>query len=59
MPNWEKPSSDMPSKEAIRRSERETQRREQIYKRESSKVDEYLMNHPSASRAEALYKTRK
>lgn len=51
MPNFEKPGNDFPSREDIQREEREDRRRERI--------DAYLANHPSASWAEAEYRTNK
>ena len=59
MSNWEKPGNDMPSKEDVRRMEKADRRREQTYQRQQVSVNEYLMNHPSASLAEARYKTQK
>lgn len=58
MPNWEKPGSDYPSKEDTRQMERESNRREKLYKREEDRVSEYLRSHPSASWAEAQYQSR-
>ena len=59
MPNWQSPGKDMPSREDIREMERENTRREKQYDQEQSRIQRYLENHPSASYAEAQYKTRK
>ena len=59
MPNWESPGRDYPSRHDIQRMERENNRREREYNRELDRVEQYLRNHPSASYAEALYKTER
>ena len=59
MPNWEKPSSDYPSLDDVRKEQQENDRREQQYRREESRINEYLSKHPSASWAEANYYSRK
>lgn len=58
-PNWEKPSSDYPTRKDVRKEERKNDRREQQYRREESSVNDYLSSHPSASWAEAQYYSRK
>jgi hypothetical protein len=57
--NWDYPGKDYPSKEDVRDMEREDRQREREYQRTQDRVDQYLKNHPSASYAEAEYKSRK
>lgn len=59
MPNWEKPSSDYPSREDVQKMERDDARRNREYAQEQDRVQKYLNNHPSASWAEAQYHTSK
>lgn len=59
MPNFEKPGNDFPSREDIQREEREDRRREREWTRQCERIDAYLANHPSASWAEAEYRTNK
>ena len=57
MPNWEKPGKDFPSQQDIQKMEQEIIRRERDYNREQDRIKQYLRSHPSASYAEARYKT--
>lgn len=59
MPNWEKPGKDFPSQQDIQKMEREIIRRERDYNREQDRIQQYLRSHPSASYAEARYKTKR
>lgn len=57
MPNFCQPGSDFPSLEEVVNMQREQfERDKQMEIYESSLLD-YLANHPSASRAEAIYNT--
>lgn len=58
MPNWSPPGKDYPSREDIQKMEREDTRRNREYAQEQNRVQRYLSSHPSASWAEAQYKTR-
>lgn len=59
MPNWEKPSSDYPTRNDVREEEQKNDRRERQYRRDENRVNDYLATHPSASWAEANYYSRK
>ena len=59
MPNWERPGRDFPSRQDIQKMERENNRREREYNREQDRIQQYIRNHPSASYAEAHYKTER
>ena len=59
MPNWENPGRDYPSREDIQEMELENNRRERDYNREQDRIQQYLRSHPSASYAEARYKTKR
>lgn len=59
MPNWENPGRDYPSRQDIQKMERENNRRERDYNREQERIQQYLRSHPSASYAEARYKTER
>lgn len=56
MPNFCQPGSDFPSYEEVSEIEREQCEREKQQKVEESVLRDYLTTHPSASRAEAMYK---
>ena len=56
MPNFDRPGKDMPSRRDIQEMDRESRRREIETNALNKRVEEYLERHPSASRAEALYK---
>lgn len=49
---------DCPSRSDIEKMERESKRREREYKTLEDRVERYLRDHPSASWAEAEYRTR-
>ena len=59
MPNWEKPGKDFPSQQDIQKMELEIIRRERDYNREQDRIQQYLRSRPSASYAEARYKTKR
>lgn len=56
--NYSNPGREYPSREDVLEMEREDRRRDREYAQEQKRVDAYLRNHPSASLAEALYKTQ-
>lgn len=59
MPNWCDLGKDCPSTEDVYEMESQQAKRDHQYAREQSKVDKYLLSHPSASYVEAQYKADK
>lgn len=55
--NWSQRSSDYPSREDVARMEADDRRRDTDYSASERRIQSYLRNHPSASWAEANYKT--
>ena len=58
MPNWSEPDEEFPSRETVRQLEEKERLQRRIEVLENQKIQRYLDNHPSASWAEAEYKTR-
>ena len=56
--NWSKPSRDFPSKADVQRMERRDRERQREQHQLEDRIESYRRNHPSASWAEAEYKTR-
>ena len=56
--NYSPTGRDYPSRDDVMDMEREDRRRDREYAQEQKRIDAYLRNHPSASYAEAEYKTR-
>ena len=59
MPNWCDLGKDYPSTEDVQEMESQQAKRDHQQAREQSKIDRYLLSHPSASYAEAQYKADK
>lgn len=58
MPSWERPGRDTPTRRDIQDMERRDRERSREQESRQSRVDAYLRNHPSASYAEAEYRSR-
>ena len=56
--NWNTPRRNYPSREDVYEDERRDKERQRDQDYVDNRVSSYLKNHPSASYAEAKYKTR-
>lgn len=56
--NYSPPGREYPSRKDVLEMERDDRRRDREYAQEQKRIDAYLRNNPSASYAEAEYKTR-
>ena len=56
--NWNTPSREYQSREDVYEDERRDEERKRDQDSIDNRVNSYLKNHPSASYAEAKYKTR-
>lgn len=56
--NWNTPSREYQSREDVYEDERRDRERQRDQDSSDNRVNSYLKNHPSASYAEAKYKTR-
>ena len=56
--NWNTPSREYQSREDVYEDERRDRERQRDQDSSDNRVNSYLKNHPSASYAEAKYKTK-
>lgn len=57
--NWTPPGRDYPTRDEVQRQQAEEARDQRDRDRREDKANDYLRDHPSASLAEAYYRTRK